>query len=70
MALADTDQVEQGVIAADIGEKLYLSLNYRKLDEVVVGDKLPSAPPHDAKVGVLRYSPKSVLGSGGRQSEL
>ncbi|CAG9950310.1 unnamed protein product [Clonostachys rosea f. rosea IK726] len=54
-ALADIDRVDQGVIAADMGEKLYTSLGYGKLDDVraVSGD---GPPPHEVQVGVLRYS--------------
>jgi GNAT superfamily N-acetyltransferase len=57
MALADLDQVDQGVIAADMGEKLCLSLNYTKLDQVTAEDANAPSPPHSVEVGVLRYSP-------------
>ncbi|CAH0051750.1 unnamed protein product [Clonostachys solani] len=54
-ALADVDRVNQGVIAADMGEKLYTSLGYGKLDDVrAVSEDGP--PPHEVQVGVLRYS--------------
>ncbi|KAK7415053.1 hypothetical protein QQX98_006191 [Neonectria punicea] len=53
-ALADMDRVGQGVIAADMGEKLYTSLGYRKLDDVTAEEK-DGAPPHEVQVGVLRY---------------
>jgi len=57
IALADLDQAKQGVIAADMGEKLYLKLNFTKLEDVTVRDEV-SPPPKAVKVGVLRYSPR------------
>ncbi|CAH0020749.1 unnamed protein product [Clonostachys rhizophaga] len=54
-ALAEIDRVVQGVIAADMGEKLYTCLGYGKLDDVrAVSQDGP--PPHEVRVGVLRYS--------------
>ncbi|CAI6099396.1 unnamed protein product [Clonostachys chloroleuca] len=41
--------VDQGVLAADVGEKLYTSLGYGKLDDV-------RAVSHEVQVGVPRYS--------------
>jgi hypothetical protein len=38
MKLADTDRVRQGVVAAKMGEKLYLSLNYSKLADLKAQD--------------------------------
>ncbi len=54
-ALAQLDRVNQGVVAADMGERLYLSLGYEKLDDVLAEDK-SGALPHDVKVGILRFS--------------
>lgn len=58
MALADLDRIGQGVVAAAMGEKLYLSLDFIKLAEVAVEDAAGSSPPRGVKVGVLRYSPQ------------
>lgn len=35
--IADTDLVKQGVIAADMGAKLYLALGYSKITDVYAG---------------------------------
>ncbi|KAI0187131.1 hypothetical protein EV127DRAFT_437409 [Xylaria flabelliformis] len=52
MALADLDQVDQGVVAAEMGEHLYLRLNYSKLAEVHVRD---DKDPAEVTVGIVKY---------------
>jgi hypothetical protein len=52
MTLADLDQVDQGVVAAKMGELLYLRLNYSKLAEVHVRD---DKDPAEITVGILKY---------------
>lgn len=57
MRLAETDEVKQRVIAADMGEKLYLQLGFKKLTEVRVdGD---DEMPHGIVNAVMRYEPES-----------
>ncbi|KAH7318671.1 hypothetical protein B0I35DRAFT_432674 [Stachybotrys elegans] len=53
-SLADLDGMDQGVVAADMGEKLYMPLGYQKLDEVRVEDNAGPGP-HDVSVGILKY---------------
>lgn len=53
-SLADLDRMEQDVVAADMGEKLYTSLGYQKLDEVKVEDNTGPSP-HNVSVGILKY---------------
>lgn len=58
-SLADLDGMEQGVVATDIGEKLYTSLGYHKLDEVRVEDSAGPSP-HSVSVGILKYYGGSI----------
>ncbi|KAK2595301.1 hypothetical protein QQS21_007016, partial [Conoideocrella luteorostrata] len=53
-SLADLDYMAQGVVAAAMGEKLYMSLGYQKLDHVKVEDK-DGPGPHELSVGILKY---------------
>ncbi|KAJ8129180.1 hypothetical protein O1611_g4452 [Lasiodiplodia mahajangana] len=52
MSMADLDHVDQGVVAAKMGEQLYLKLGYTKLAEVHVCD---DKEPADVTVGILEY---------------
>lgn len=61
MELARLDRVKQGVIAACMGEKLYLSRGYEKLDDVAAVDERD--PEQHVRVGVLEFA------SGGLASE-
>jgi N-acetylglutamate synthase-like GNAT family acetyltransferase len=53
-SLADLDRIGKGVVAADMGEKLYASLGYQKLDEVSMED-ITGPSPHNVSVGILKY---------------
>ncbi|KIW27984.1 uncharacterized protein PV07_07676 [Cladophialophora immunda] len=55
MELGSLDLVKQGVIAADMGEKLYLSKGYKKLDNVIVTDE--NDAEKGVKVGILEFVP-------------
>jgi GNAT superfamily N-acetyltransferase len=56
MQLGSLDLVKQGVIAADMGEKLYLSKGYKKLANVIATDE--NDPVKEVKVGILEFVPK------------
>jgi len=58
IALADTDGVKQGVIAAEMGQKLYLALDFKKLGTIQAQDE--KQPPNGVEVGLLRYDPGQV----------
>ncbi|KAF2189586.1 hypothetical protein K469DRAFT_561746 [Zopfia rhizophila CBS 207.26] len=62
LELADLDRVKQGVIAAEMGEKLYLSMNYKKLYDIEVMDDENSG--NKVKVGVLQYTPSNLSPHG------
>jgi len=57
MKLAETEAVRQGVVAAQMGEKLYLSLNYSKLADTKARDD--ADPSKQVVVGILRYEPET-----------
>ena len=56
--LAKLDGVKRGVFAAKMGEKMYLSMHFKKLDDVNATD----ADNHEQKisVGVLEYIPHAL----------
>lgn len=56
MTLADTDQVRQGVLAPDMGAKLYLDLGYDEL--CIIGVKGDEDAQDGISNVVARYSPK------------
>ena len=58
LELVHLDYTKQGVIAADMGEKLYLSKGYKKLDMVIATDK--SDPEKTVKVAVLEFVPSKL----------
>lgn len=64
IALADIDGVKQGVVAAEMGEKLYFSLDFKKLGTVQAQDE--EQPPNKIEVGLLRYDP----GQGGSKKHV
>ena len=53
LELASTDSIRQGVIAADMGQQLYLSRGYTKLDNVIVIDE--TDPGQRLQLGLLEY---------------
>lgn len=57
MGLSDMDRVNQGVIAAEMGEKLHLRSKYIEVDKIFV----ESETEHKSNVnlGVLERAPKS-----------
>jgi hypothetical protein len=60
--LADVDQVNLGVVAANMGEELYLELGFKKLTDIrVEGD---AEIPEGIVNGVLRYEPCSPSTNG------
>lgn len=62
MALADMDQVKQGVLAADMGAKLYLQFGFVKICEIHAdGDK---EDPDGISNFVARYTPKGLKQAG------
>jgi GNAT superfamily N-acetyltransferase len=65
LALADMDDLKQGVIVAEMGERLYLSLDFTKLGTVQAQDE--EQPPSRIEVGLLRYDPGQ---SGSREHVL
>lgn len=56
MRLADMDQVRQGVIAAEMGAKLYLGIGYTKLCDIQAIEAEDS--PEKITNIIARYSPE------------
>lgn len=56
--LTSLDRVKQGVIAADMGEKLYLSKGYQKLDVITATDEDDNE--QQIEVGVLEFAPRNL----------
>jgi GNAT superfamily N-acetyltransferase len=61
MELARRDGVKVGVLSVPTGEKLYLRLGFKKLDEVVVHDDTEDTiEPKELRAGVMEYTPRGV----------
>ena len=59
MALSDMDQCRQGVIAADMGAKLYLQLGYEKLCDVQLDDDQNAV--EGVTIVLAKYVPKEPI---------